>query len=751
MKRQMLLKAAVLYLLVSGSSIALAVWLAAGNLSSVLPWLVVLCGALVFTALQAVMFSSGRRRNRSQLNAKQQLQLALDAAGECMWEWQLTDGATSIHFSDPYCAMLGYAPNEFPGDQASWQQLLHPDEREHVQHRITELFAEARDVTYENTYRMLHKDGDYRWIHSRGRLFTDQGRLVRFIGIAADISQERDNNERLRLANVVFDSTHEGVLISDADNKVVFVNPAFSDITGYAAEEVVGQTPRVLQSGRHNKEFYAEMWRSLDTRDSWTGEIWNRRKSGEVLPQLQTITQLRDEHGLITHRVAVFSDISLLKSSQNELSFLAHYDPLTSLPNRILLHEHLKLSLQRAIRHGKPAALLVIDIDHFKNVNESLGYASGDELIKQVIERIQQVADPQDVLCRFGGDEFALVADSCTDTVQTVQQVERIMGLFRQPFSVEQRDIFMTASIGICLYPTTGRSAEEIFRYAETALSKAKETGRGTYAFYDSALTRLAAEKLHTASELRIAVDEGQLELFYQPVYSLDSARVVGCEALARWRHPARGLLSPACFVPIAESNGVICEIDAWAMREACRQTQQWLEQGLELEFVSVNISTRVFDRSEFLKDSVRGSLQASGLPARCLELEITESSMMVNPEQSVGLLHELRNMGVRLAIDDFGTGYSSLGRLKYLPVDKLKIDRSFVQNLPHDPADIALVHSITSLSDSLDLLVQAEGVETEEQADFLRKYPHMLVQGYLYGKPVPADQFATHLQSRAI
>lgn len=750
MNQNLLLKTSMLHLVVSAISVAACAGLVLGTrlppalLVILLAAVIMVCTGIFYVLHHILKLDNEKHAS----NEKQQLQLALDAAGECLWEWQLADGSTSIHFSQPYCAMLGYAQKEFAQNQQGWRQLLHPDEREHVQRRITKLFAEGQDNTYENTYRMRHKDGSYRWIHSRGRLFNENGKPVRFIGIAADISQSRENSERLRLANAVFDSTHEGVLISDANNIIVFVNRAFSNITGYSYTEMVGNSPRILQSGRHSKEFYAEMWRSLDNTDSWTGEIWNRRKNGEVLPQLQTITQLRDEHGLITHRVAVFSDISLLKSSQSEISFLAHYDPLTSLPNRALLHEHLKLSLQRAIKFQSMAALLVINLDHFKIINESLGHAQGDELLKQVVSRIQQVTDPQDTLSRFGGDEFAMVCESCSDGIKAANTAEKILAQFRQPFSADQQDIFITASIGICMYPDPS-FAEEVFRYAETALSKAKESERGSYAFYNTELTETATRKLRIANELRTAIDDSQLTIHYQPVYSLDDKKIIGCEALVRWQHPQQGLLMPAEFISIAEVSGLIGAIDNWVMHQACIQAQQWQQLGLALEFISVNISSRLFDRSGTLKANLQEALLQSGLPAHHLELEITESSMMGNPAQSIELLHELRSTGVRLAIDDFGTGYSSLGRLKHLPVDKFKIDRTFVMNLPHDPADIAIIRAIISLSESLDLQVQAEGVETREQAEFLQQYPQVLAQGYLYGKPMPAADFAAMLAAQ--
>lgn len=709
----------------------------------------------LFTALYLYLFLRhgrllSRARHRRILAEKRQLQLALEAADENLWDWELAGNSTRIFFSPTYCSMMGYTSEEFPDDQAGWHMLLHPDERSRVLDRIVQLQT-SDESRYENTYRMRHKDGSYRWIHSRGRLFYNrQKQPVRFIGVAADITASIESAERLRLANLVFNSTHEGVLITDQDNRISFVNPAFTKITGYAPGEVLGRNPRMLQSGRHDRFFYTNLWSTLTSTGQWSGEIWNRRKNGEVLPQLQTISELRDENGVVSHRVAVFSDISLLKSSQNELSFLAHYDPLTGLPNRILLHEHLKLSLQRTLKHKTESALFLVDLDHFKTINEGLGHAPGDDLIKSIAQRLKNSMEQAATISRYGGDEFAIIAESLEGSSNTsaASIAQKILGLFNTPFVIGNQELSITASIGICLYPVSGRTAEEVFRNADTALSKAKDAGRATFAFYTSSLTEIAHQKLRVANQLRQALDKQQLVVYYQPVYSLHSQSILGCEALVRWQHPEQGMIPPMDFIQVAEDTGLILQVDTWVMEQACRQLQAWQKEGLPIDFVSVNVSSRLFHRDDLVLGAVRNALQLSGLDAGCLELEITESAMMEDQGKSIAIMHQLRDLGVRLAIDDFGTGYSSLGRLKYLPVDKFKIDQTFVRNLPHDSSDIAIIRAIIALGESMRLAVQAEGVETLEQADFLLEHKCVLSQGYLFGKPMPADELRALLLS---
>lgn len=670
------------------------------------------------------------------------LEIALGAGCESFWEWHLADNSQKISFSADYCRMLGYSTKEFARNQSQWQDYLHQDERERIYRRVMQFIGDGNPQPYENTYRMLHKDGGYRWIHSRGRLvFDERGKVVSFLGMATDVSQKRRDNDRLQQAQVVFESTHEGVLISDHNNRIVFVNPAFSQITGYNQEEVLGKNPSMFQSGRHPREFYQEMWQSLEQDGSWSGEIWNRRKNGEVLPQLQSIRLLRDENGLITYNVAVFSDIALLRRSQSELSFLAHYDPLTNLSNRLLLHQQINLSLQEAKRSQTNSGLFVIDLDHFKNINESLGHARGDELLKVAAERLSTYPGIGKTLSRFGGDEFAIVLDKLDSAARAASHAQKLMEMFNQPLTVNGEEIFITVSIGICLFPLSGETADEVFRNADTALSKAKSMGRATFAFYSSELTEQAYQRLRIANELRLAIDDQRLRIFYQPVYCFNERRIIGCEALVRWMHPERGLVPPFEFIPVAEESGQIAAVDLWMLDQGCQQMKQWQQRDLGLKFISLNISSKLFGRRD-LAQQIGEVLDKHQLDPALVELEITESSVMQDQEQADDLLSALRCLGVSLALDDFGVGHSSLSRLRSLPVDKLKIDQSFVRDVLEDSQDAAIVRSIIALGSSMQMLIQAEGIETEQVSNFMAEMQCNLGQGYYYGKPMPADEF---------
>lgn len=742
MKDSFLFRHVFLYLLLATS------WLLASSFLPVLQGieqrLYAATIGLVVLSISFVLYSLNSVRLQLQHLSKnnQRYQLVLEAAAEAIWEWDIGDGAQKIYFSPSYYQMLGYDKGGFDNTRSGWQLLLHPDEKERVYKRVMSFITNQKSGFYTNTYRMQHSDGSYRWIKSRGQLVFDaDGKSLRLVGMATDVTTQRVDQERLQQANAVFENTSEGVVITNQDNIITFVNPAFSKITGYSSEEAVGHNPRIFKSGRHTKEFYNSMWRALEADDFWSGEIWNRRKNGEILPQLQSIKQIRDENGLVSHSVAIFADISLLKRSQSELSFLAHYDPLTNLANRLLLHEQIKLSLRRAIQNDTNSALFIVDLDHFKSVNESLGHSMGDDLLKAVADRLSQFLENNASLSRFGGDEFAVVFDNINHAADAASLAQQILTLFDAPFNINNNDLFITASIGICLFPTSGSTSEEVFRYADTALSKAKTTGRATFAFYTSELTDQAYQRLKTASELRYAIDNGQLIIHYQPVYSLHDKRIIGCEALVRWQHPEQGIISPLEFIPIAEDSGLISGIDSWVLNQSCLQMKNWIDNGLSLNFVAVNISSRLFGRTDFA-DKITMALETSQLAANYLELEITESAVMDDQQRADDLLNHLCSIGVRLALDDFGTGYSSLNRLKSLPVHKLKIDQSFIKNLPNDDSDLAIVRAIIALGFSMQLEVQAEGIETAGQAEFLLENNCRIAQGYYFGRPLPAEQF---------
>lgn len=684
-----------------------------------------------------------KQKTNQQVDAQvslERLKLALDSAQEALWDWSLNE-QQEVFFSATYCSNLGYSQKEFGSNQLAWQSRLIPEERERIYRNVMRFIAEG-DGNYDSTYRMLHKDNSHRWIRSRGRLIKNaQGMPVRFIGIAQDITAQRGAEERLKQANAVFESTHEGVLITDHTNTIVHINPAFSHITGYSAEDVIGKTPRIFQSGRHTQEFYKSLWTTLEATNEWSGEIWNRRKSGEILPQYQTIRLIRDENGFISHNVAIFSDISVLKDSQSELNYLSFYDPLTGLPNRSHLYERLKTALKTAIELQKNSTLFLIDLDHFKNINESLGHSLGDQLLQAVAQRISKHINKNCTLFRVGGDEFALISETVTTPAEAVLLAQKITKINKEPFILDNNELFISASVGICMFPRTGNTVEEIMRNADSALNKAKASGRDTFAFYSSELTEQALQRIRIASELHYALENDGLQVYYQPVYAMPEQKLVGCEALVRWNHPERGLIAPNDFIPIAEENGLISFIDEWVLQHACQQMRQWLDAGTEMQFVAVNLSSRSLS-NPLLAATVANALQKANIAAQHLELEVTESAVMEDPDSADKTLQELRVLGVHLAIDDFGTGYSSLARLKSLPVHKLKIDQSFTRNLPADLEDVAIARAVIALGNSLGLEVQAEGIETKEQMDFLQEQNCPLGQGYWFGRPMPREVF---------
>ncbi|MBK5001640.1 EAL domain-containing protein [Pseudomonas sp. S31] len=569
-------------------------------------------------------------------------------------------------------------------------------------------------------------------------IFVSRARLLNFIGIGARLRSE--DRERLRMAAAVFDSTLEGVLVTDHQGLIVHVNRAFMRITGYQQDEVLGQRPNKFKSGRHGADFYQKIYAALAQKGEWSGEIWNRRKSGEIYPQWQTICAIRDDSGELSHYVAVFSDISAIKHSERELAYLAHHDPLTGLPNRLLFSDRAGQALGAAQANKRGCALLLLDLDHFQSINDGLGHTIGDQLLRLVGERLRELLGSGVTLARLGGDEFGVLAENCQQAGEAGKLAQAIIERMREPFEFEGHRLFISASVGISLFPADALSAEQLLRNADAALFKAKGNGRACYALYTEELTAHAQQRVETASELRRALAQGELRVFFQPVHDLLHASMVGVEALVRWQHPQRGLVPPSEFIPIAERTGLIADIDAWVLRQSCQQMVQWQREGRHLEFVAVNISSRLFGQRELFQQ-VADVLHDTGLDPALLELEVTESAVMEEPEVALEQLHRLRELGLNLAIDDFGTGYSSLLRLKRLPVQKLKIDQGFVAGLPHDDDDIAIVQVIITLARSMGMQVHAEGVEHAEQARFLLEQHCQLGQGYWFGRPVPAGE----------
>lgn len=572
---------------------------------------------------------------------------------------------------------------------------------------------------------------------------ADGHRLIQ--GVFRDIRQRKRNEAELKLAARVFESSQESILITNADSIIVSVNPAFLRMTGYSAAEVIGYNPRLLGSGRHPAEFFAAMRQTLNAEGRWQGEIWNRRKSGEIYPAWLTISVYRGASGEVLNFVGIESDISERHAAQERIRQLAYFDPLTGLPNRRLLQDRAEQALVGAEREGKRVALLFVDLDHFKTINDSLGHSAGDQLLSQVAQRLLGCVRRMDTVARLGGDEFVVLLGEAT-LEGTSEVARKILEVVGRPFHIEQHQLGVTPSLGISLFPQDGDDFETLLKHADTAMYRAKESGRNAYRFFASEMNVAALERLQLENGLRQGLARSEFVLHYQPQISVASGRIIGAEALVRWRHKQSGLVSPGRFIPVAELSGLIVPIGEWVLREACRQNRSWQDAGLPAISIAVNISSLQF-RGGQLEENVRAALADSGLPSEFLELELTEGIVMGNADETVEILRRLSAMGVKLAIDDFGTGYSSLSYLKRFPIDKLKIDQSFVRDIVSDPDDWAIANAVINLAHSLRLAVIAEGVEHAEQLDMLRLHGCDEVQGYYFSVPLPADEFAELLR----
>ncbi len=560
----------------------------------------------------------------------------------------------------------------------------------------------------------------------------------------SDITERKQAEEKNQMSAAVFQNSAEGILVTDSNNKIISVNKAFTDITGYAENEVIDRDPSLLRSVRHNEDFYSEIDASLEDSGQWQGELSIQRKNEEIFPAWLTMTTVRNNRDKLINHVLVFSDITPLKRSQEQVDFLAFHDPLTRLPNRLLFSDRLCHTLKRAKREGHKVALLFLDLDHFKTINDSLGHPVGDILLQRVAERIKSMVRKEDTVARMSGDEFVVIVDR-TEPQGVIVLAHKLMSTFIPPFLIKDRELHVTMSMGISIYPQDGKDNATLIKNADTAMYQAKEEGRNNYAFYTPALTKAVFKRLTLETELHRAIKKKELVLHYQPQYSLKSGALVGAEALIRWQHPKLGLLSPAQFIPYAEESDLIVSMGKWVLITACKQVRQWQDSGLSIERVGVNISGAQFVRGEIVK-TVRDALKKSHLASKHLELEITESFFMKNTEWAIKALDQLQALGVSIAIDDFGTGYSSLSYLKQLPVDKLKIDQSFIQDLPEDLNDKAIAGAVLALAHGLHHKVTAEGVETEAQRDYLREMGCDESQGFLYSPPVPAEAFANFL-----
>ncbi|OAN52776.1 signal transduction protein [Paramagnetospirillum marisnigri] len=566
---------------------------------------------------------------------------------------------------------------------------------------------------------------------------------------AVRMAEKERAEEENRLAAHVFRYALDATIITDVDGRILRANPMFTEMTGYTSQDVIGTNPRLLRSDHHDESFYQEMWQSISATGRWQGEIWNRRRDGSIFVAWESIVAVKDEQGRVRYYIGSFNDITDQVEAQRHILRLAHYDVLTELPNRVLFQDRLERAVVHALRHDRQAALLFLDLDGFKKVNDTMGHRAGDELLKEVARRLRQCVRMTDTIARLGGDEFTVIVDEIASPADAVVVADKILAELALPMVIEGREVFIGASIGISVYPDHGRSGDELLKHADTAMYQAKASGKGRHNFYAAEMTRREERRLELESALRQTVEDGGFEVHYQPKADLRTGAISGFEALVRWTHPQFGAVSPADFIPIAEEMHLVERIDMLVLGKACRQGRIWREAGHDIT-MAVNLSGGDF-RDGNLPETIAAVLAVTGFPAECLELEITETFVLDLEQQQRQVLDALKKLEIRLAIDDFGTGYSSLSYLKCLPVDTLKIDRSFVRDLARDSRDMMLVGSIIGIAHSLGLKVVAEGIEEADQKAILITQECDEMQGYFLAKPMPPDQANIFLMRHAL
>jgi diguanylate cyclase (GGDEF)-like protein/PAS domain S-box-containing protein len=655
------------------------------------------------------------------------------------------DDGVYVDVNDAYEQVFGYRRERVLGrsalDLGAWVDAL---ERRDLVRRL-----EQDRIVQDFDASIRRADGEIRIARMSGGMLELNGKRC-VILVVRDVTRQKEQEEAVRLAARVFESTAEGILITDPRSRIVAVNQAFTELTGYTEVEVRGRQPSLLGSGRHDRRFFEEMWEGINHTGRWHGEVWNRTQAGEVRPYLITISALRDERGTVLNYVGVLRDISSIKQSQQQLEYLANYDALTGLGNRNLFYTRLKVGIDKASRHRRQLAVVFVDLDNFKVINDTLGHDVGDVLLSEIARRIKTCVRQEDVVCRLGGDEFTVYIEDFVDAQALVGTAQRLTQAVSEPCHITGHDIFVTASVGISVYPNDGKTMSELLKNADTAMYKAKEQGKNGFQFFREDMNARAFERLVFVSGLRRALERGEFRLVYQPQVQLADRQVQGAECLLRWSHPDMGEVSPGSFIPVAEETGLIVPIGEWVFREVCRQLREWGGASVR---VSVNVSARQF-RQPDLVDVIARSLKEAGLRPQALTVEITESALIDDPETAAATLGRLKDMGLTISLDDFGTGYSSLSYLKRFPIDCLKIDRAFVRDIATDPDDAAIVTAIITMAQSLKLEVVAEGVETQQQVDFLRARGCYAAQGYFFSKPLPADlaqEWLVPVQARSI
>ena len=665
------------------------------------------------------------------------LKLALDAAALGVLEWVPTSGRLR---ADGHMGIL-YKDRRLPVDE-SWPEFLErvaPDDRQRVGDTLNETLGHGHPVLFG--FRTHEVNGSQRELEAHAKAYRGLGGDERVVGIVQDVTQRRSDEARLRQSAVVFHTTAEGIIITDAAQRIIAANEAFCRITGFAEAEAIGADPDVLLRVRRKDGELARLIEE-DTDGYWQGEILCHRRGGEPFPAWQSLSVVRDSSGSITHIVTAFSDVTEIHEAAEQLDHLAHHDPLTGLPNRLLFDDRFAHALDQAQREQEPCLLMFLDLDGFKVVNDTMGHAVGDELLRVVSDRLKGILRQSDTLARLGGDEFVILA-SGANLAYASYVAQKILDTLRKPIRLAGEEISVSGSIGISVYPDHGTDPNSLMRAADIAMYVAKTEGRNGFHFYSEDMSTHTHERMHLEQGLRRAIDANGLDVHYQPQLDLADRRIVGVEALVRWQKEDFGAIMPARFIPVAEDSGIIDKLGRWVLKRACSEIVGLTDRtGRQLR-LAVNVSPRQFMRDDFVA-TVHEVLDEVGFPADALELEITESTLQ-STERSRGILGALKQLGISISIDDFGTGYSSLSVLRDLPVDRIKIDQSFVVELPHRKEGLAIVEAVVALGHAMGMGIVAEGIERDDQADTLRRLGCTEGQGFLFSRPLSFDELLRH------
>ncbi|MBI3445676.1 MAG: EAL domain-containing protein [Magnetospirillum sp.] len=650
-----------------------------------------------------------------------------------------------VHCNPAFCSMVGYSDAEL--QLMSYRDITHPDDLD-LHMRMREDMMAGRNDSYELTKRYINRAGTVVWARLTVTAMREgaQNELRFTVAVVEDVTERKRLEDHMRLAATVFESTGEGLFVTDEKRRIIHVNPAFTELTGFSPDEVMGRTPKFLASGRHPPEFYDKMFRTLNESGKWQGEIWNRRKTGEMFAEWLNIAVVRNERNELTNYVAVFSDITSRKQDEERLNYQANHDPLTRLPNRTLFQERLSRALTRAHRNQSTVALLFIDLDFFKQVNDTLGHLAGDILLQQVAERLTACVRQGDTVARLAGDEFTVILEDIAEPRDGAVVAHKILSVMAEPFDLQGHEARISSSIGVALYPSDAGDPQSLIKLADTAMYRAKHQGRNACRFHSESVNAQAFERLALEGALRHAVERQEFLLHYQPIFDARNGKVVAVEALLRWRHPEIGLVMPNQFLPLAEETGLILPIGKMVLEEACRQTREWQQSGFGDLKIGINLTGRQLRAADLMED-VAAALEHSGLDPQALELDVPESAIIEKSPETDGIFNQFKALGVHVAIDGFGSGYSSFAFLRKLPSNTLKIDQDFVRDAASGAEESEIVTAIVAVARGLHLSVVAPGIETSEQLLNLTKYDCDMVQGFLFAHPMPAPELTAFLR----